>query len=91
MPSITTSHGVNKMSKPHVAQKGPYAVPLEAGKSYYWCACGKSANQPFCDNSHVGTEFTPTAFVAEKSATAYLCGCKHSKNKPFCDNSHTTL
>jgi len=79
------------MSEPHVAQKAPYATTVEAGKTYYWCACGKSAAQPFCDGSHKGSEFSPKPFTAEKDGPAYLCGCKHSKNAPFCDGSHKAL
>lgn len=76
---------------PKIAKKGPYKVELEEGKSYYWCTCGESKNQPFCDGSHKGGEFTPLNFKAEKSGEHYLCGCKHSKNKPFCDGSHNEL
>jgi CDGSH-type Zn-finger protein len=79
------------MSEPHVAQKAPYAVPVEAGKTYYWCACGKSAKQPFCDGTHKGSEFSPKPFTAEKEGNAYLCGCKQSKNAPFCDGTHKSL
>ena len=79
------------MSEPTIAQKAPYAVPVEAGKTYYWCACGKSANQPFCDGSHKGSDFTPSAVTAEKDGTAYLCGCKHSKNGAYCDGTHKSL
>lgn len=78
-------------SEPVVAQKGPYAVDVEEGKSYYWCACGRSNNQPLCDGSHQGTGFEPAAFTAEKSETVYFCGCKQSSNKPFCDGSHNDL
>lgn len=77
--------------EPIIAKKGPFAVELEAGKNYHWCACGKSANQPFCDGSHKGSEITPTSFTVEKTGTAHLCGCKHSKNAPFCDGSHHSL
>ena len=79
------------MTDPVIAQKAPYASAVEAGKSYYWCACGKSANQPFCDGSHKGSGITPLAFTAEKDGTAYLCGCKASKNAPYCDGSHKAL
>ena len=71
------------MAEPVVAQKAPYAKELEAGKTYYWCACGRSANQPFCDGKHKDTGLAPLAFTAGKSGTAYLCGCKASKNAPL--------
>ena len=74
-----------------IAQKAPYATEVEAGKTYYWCACGKSNTQPFCDGSHKGSEIEPVAFEAEKSETVYLCGCKQANNKPFCDGSHKNL
>ena len=76
---------------PHIAQKAPFAMPVEAAKTYYWCACGQSKNQPFCDGSHKGSSFTPIAFTVEQSKTAYLCGCKMSKNAPYCDGSHKAL
>ena len=79
------------MAEPTVAQRGPYTVELEAGKTYLWCACGKSANQPFCDGSHAGSEFRPVKFEATETGTAYLCGCKHTGDKPFCDGTHETL
>ncbi len=77
--------------QPTIAQKAPYPVEVEAGKTYYWCSCGKSQNQPFCDGSHKGSEFSPMAFTAEKSETKYFCGCKMSGNKPFCDGAHSKL
>ena len=77
--------------EPKIAQKGPYAVDLEAGKATYWCACGESSNQPFCDGSHKGTEFTPERYTPEKSGKAYLCGCKKTGAKPLCDGSHSQL
>jgi CDGSH-type Zn-finger protein len=79
------------MTEPTIAQKGPYAVELEAGKSYSWCACGMSANQPFCDGSHKGSGMTPVKLEATVSGTVYLCGCKHTANQPFCDGSHNSL
>jgi CDGSH-type Zn-finger protein len=79
------------MSDPVVAQKAPYPVQVEAGKSYHWCACGHSANQPFCDGSHKGTGMTPLKFDATETKTVYLCGCKHTGNRPFCDGHHSKL
>lgn len=79
------------MSEPLCAQKTPYAVDVEEGTTYYWCACGRSKNQPFCDGSHEGTDFQPVAFTAEKSEKVYLCGCKKTANKPFCDGSHNSI
>ncbi len=79
------------MAEPTMAQKAPCAVQLEAGKSYCWCACGKSAAQPFCDGSHAGSEFRPLKFEAAQSKTAHLCGCKHTGNPPYCDGSHAKL
>ena len=60
-------------------------------KNYFWCACGKSANQPFCDGSHNGTDFLPAKFTATESKTVYFCGCKYSANQPLCDGSHNKL
>lgn len=76
------------MDKPKRAGDQPMAVELEKGKTYAWCACGLSKNQPFCDGSHKVTTFTPTVFKAEKSGQHYMCMCKGTKNKPFCDGSH---
>ena len=74
-----------------IAQKQPYAVEVEAGETYYWCRCGRSQKQPYCDGSHQETEFEPKAFTAEKTGTVYLCGCKHTGDQPFCDGSHQKL
>jgi CDGSH-type Zn-finger protein len=79
------------MSHSEIAQKSPYAVDVEAGKSYWWCACDKSKSQPFCDGSHSGTTITPVEYRATESKTVYFCGCKHSKSGPLCDGSHTSL
>ena len=79
------------MSDGKSTQNGPYRVELEEGKSYFWCACGMSANQPFCDGSHKGSEFTPVKYVAEKDGMAAFCGCRQSGNKPMCDGSHRDL
>jgi CDGSH-type Zn-finger protein len=76
---------------PTIAKKSPYAVEVEEGKRYYWCACGKSQTQPFCDGSHQGTGFTPVEYKAEQTGTVYFCGCKHSAKGALCDGSHQKL
>ena len=76
------------MSDPVRAADAPFGVEVEAGKSYFWCACGKSAKQPFCDGSHADTEFTPIKYEADESTKVFFCGCKTSGNKPLCDGSH---
>jgi CDGSH-type Zn-finger protein len=78
------------MSEPVIAQKFPYALELEPGK-YWWCACGRSANQPFCDGSHKDTGFSPVAFELAEAKKVWLCGCKHTHDQPFCDGTHKTL
>lgn len=78
------------MNKPVIAQKAPKVLTLEAG-AYYWCACGRSQNQPFCDGSHKVTEFKPLAFTLAEKKDVWLCQCKHSGNKPYCDGTHRTL
>jgi CDGSH-type Zn-finger protein len=76
---------------PKIAQTAPFPVDVEAGKSYFWCACGQSANQPFCDGSHKGSSFSPVKYTAEDSRKVFFCGCKHSTKAPLCDGSHKTL
>ncbi|WP_368344802.1 glutamate synthase-related protein [Pelagovum sp. HNIBRBA483] len=76
---------------PIIAAKVPTKVELEEGKTYFWCRCGRSKNQPFCDGSHAGTGLKPLKFTAEKTGAATLCQCKSSANAPFCDGSHTKL
>lgn len=76
------------MSEPLSPQNSPYATEVVEGKTYYWCSCGRSQNQPFCDGSHQGTEFEPVAYTAEKTGTVYLCGCKKTGNQPLCDGTH---
>lgn len=73
---------------PNIAQKAPFPIEVEEGKNYFWCACGKSAKQPFCDGSHKGTGLTPAKYTATKSQKVYFCGCKHSVNRPLCDGTH---
>ncbi|MEJ2760919.1 MAG: CDGSH iron-sulfur domain-containing protein [Gammaproteobacteria bacterium] len=79
------------MDKPTIAARSPAPVEVQAGKTYFWCACGRSANQPFCDGSHKDTGFTPVQYRAEANATVYFCRCKHTGNPPLCDGTHNTL
>ena len=76
------------MTKGQRAGNSAIAVEVEKGKSYYWCACGKSKNQPFCDGSHKGTEFSPIVYKAEETKKKFFCSCKQTDNQPFCDGSH---
>ena len=79
------------MTDPVIAQKAPYQVEVEEGRDYYWCSCGRSNKQPFCDGSHKDTGMTPVKFKAEQTGTVYFCGCKQSKKGPLCDGTHTML
>jgi CDGSH-type Zn-finger protein len=79
------------MSERVIFQKKAMPFEVEAGKTYYWCACGLSAKQPFCDGSHKDTGISPVAYKAEATGKAFFCGCKHSKSEPLCDGSHKEL
>ena len=79
------------MSEPTISQKAPYPVEVTSGKKYFWCACGKSQKQPFCDGSHEGTDFTPYSYTAEEDRTLYFCGCKKTGTPPLCDGTHNSL
>lgn len=93
--SDTSSYDIRTRAK--VANRGPYGVRVQAGKTYFYCTCGLSKTQPFCDGSHVtfnathGTSFEPIRFVAEQARTVWFCGCKQSKTMPLCDGTHTML
>ncbi len=76
------------MTNPRRASDTPFAVAVEQGRDYWWCACGQSKNQPFCDGSHKGSTFTPIKYSATASEQVYFCGCKASGNKPLCDGTH---
>ncbi|NBS57212.1 MAG: CDGSH iron-sulfur domain-containing protein [Betaproteobacteria bacterium] len=78
------------MTEPTVAQKSPYAVELAPG-DYWWCACGQSKRQPFCDGSHKGSGIDPMKFTVTEAQRVWLCGCKRSAGKPFCDGSHSGI
>ena len=79
------------MASPNIARKSPFKAELEARKAYWWCACGRSKNQPFCDGSHKGSEFSPVKYDATETKTVFFCGCKHTGGKPFCDGTHKSL
>lgn len=70
------------------ASNTPYAVVVESGQTYWWCACGRSASQPFCDGSHKGGSFTPVKYQAAETGTVFFCGCKATSTQPLCDGSH---
>ena len=78
------------MAEPKVAQKAPYTLELQPG-TYWWCACGRSQTQPFCDGSHKDTDITPIKIEITETKQAALCGCKHTLNKPYCDGTHKNL
>ena len=74
-----------------IVQKSPFPVDVESGKTYYYCTCGLSENQPFCNGSHKGTGFSPLKFEAKESKKVYFCGCKNSSNNGLCDGTHSSL
>ncbi len=79
------------MDSPVVARPKPCLVNVKAGRTYFWCSCGRSSKQPFCDGSHKGTDFSPLKFTATQDDELLFCGCKHTRNGPFCDGAHTNL
>ena len=79
------------MSDPIVAKKGSYAIDVEEGKAYFWCTCGRSEKQPFCDGKHKEHGMSPLQWVAPATKTAFFCGCKKTGNAPLCDGTHGKL
>ncbi|HJN22660.1 MAG TPA: CDGSH iron-sulfur domain-containing protein [Rhodospirillales bacterium] len=79
------------MNGPVMARKGPYDVEVEAGEEYYWCTCGRSKKQPWCDGVHKEVGMKPLVYTAEKSTALSFCGCKAIKTPPFCDGTHSSL
>ncbi len=78
------------MTEPVIAQRSSYPLNLQPG-TYWWCACGRSKNQPFCDSSHKDTDLTPVKLELIEAKEIYFCGCKHSAKKPYCDGTHKRL
>ena len=76
---------------PTIAQKAPYPVEVEAGRSYWWCTCGNSKKQPFCDGSHKGGPFSPMQYTAAQDGRVWFCGCKATGKAPLCDGRHKAL
>ena len=76
------------MSEPVRAADAPVSVEVEAGKRYFWCACGRSATQPFCDGAHKGSGIVPVQYTATASRAVHFCACKATKKAPLCDGSH---
>ncbi len=76
------------MTKGQRVGESALAVDVVQGKSYYWCSCGKSSKQPFCDGSHTGSGFNPVVYKAELTKKMFFCACKQTNNQPFCDGSH---
>uniref|UniRef100_A0A6S6U737 Glutamate synthase [NADPH] large chain (EC) n=1 Tax=uncultured Thiotrichaceae bacterium TaxID=298394 RepID=A0A6S6U737_9GAMM len=76
------------MTDPIRVSDTPYAVDVEEGKSYFWCSCGKSTNQPFCDGAHKNSDFKPVKYEATESKKVFFCGCKATAGQPLCDGSH---
>ena len=79
------------MTDPTIAARRPAIVELEKGKRYFWCRCGRSQNQPYCDGSHTGTSFTPLAFDVDETQRYALCQCKKTGNGPYCDGTHQNI
>lgn len=79
------------MDKPNIAGEGPVEIELEKDKTYFFCTCGLSSTQPFCDGSHKGTSFKSFAFTPDKDGKAWLCMCKHTAKQPFCDGTHNKV
>ena len=79
------------MTDPVIAQKSPIPVDVEKGKNYFWCVCGRSAKQPFCDGAHQGTGLEPMKWTAEETKRVFFCACKHTNGQPLCDGSHNRL
>lgn len=90
-PAPETSRETSRETAPVIAARAPAKVEVKAGRTYWWCRCGRSARQPFCDGSHAGTDFVPLEWTSDKDAAVFFCQCKHTGKAPLCDGSHNTL
>ena len=79
------------MSVPKSPKLSPYPTKVTSGKTYFWCACGQSHKQPFCDGSHKDTDFQPIKYTASKDGRIFFCGCKQTATTPLCDGSHSSI
>jgi CDGSH-type Zn-finger protein len=79
------------VTEPAIASREPYLVEVEAGETYWWCACGRSQSQPWCDGSHEGTGIEPVEYKTERNRKLWLCGCKRTARPPMCDGAHKNL
>lgn len=79
------------MTKGAIAATAPIRIEVQGGKAYFWCTCGQSAKQPFCDGSHRGSDFAPVRWVADEDGARFFCACKQTEGRPFCDGSHAAL
>jgi CDGSH-type Zn-finger protein len=85
------SSGGKGMTTPEIAQKAPFRVDVEAGRTYWWCVCGLSQRQPYCDGSHKAGPFTPIEYKPTETGTVWMCGCKRTGNQPLCDGTHNSV
>lgn len=79
------------MEQARIIDNKPVEIQVTEGETYYWCSCGRSENQPFCDGAHAGSRFEPVAFTAHESGTVNVCQCKLTNNSPYCDGMHSSL
>ncbi|WP_193213550.1 CDGSH iron-sulfur domain-containing protein [Luteolibacter marinus] len=73
--------------EPRVCDNKPIGLEVEPGV-HWWCSCGHSSHQPFCDGSHKGTGMQPVKFETTAKTTVWWCLCKHTKTPPLCDGTH---
>lgn len=77
--------------KGRITSRKPIIIQVKKGQEYHWCSCGRSENQPYCDESHEGTRFTPVKYLALTDHEMYFCACKHTSCGPMCDGTHKSI